>query len=223
MLELAIGIARSTLLVPLTLLPIINPVGNAPIFMAMTRGNAALSAQMSRQVAFNAWIILMASMLVGTYVLRMFGISLEIVRIAGGMLVAATGWRLLHADEEDAVRTAVADQSGELSKREVARRSFFPMSFPLTAGPGSIAASIALGTTSEPSPSTYLVGGTVAALGTALTAGIVYLCYRYANTLLSRLGEIGTLVMMRLVAFILTCIGLQMMWTGWADLNGIGR
>lgn len=222
-LDLVVAILQPTLLVPLTLLPIINPIGNAPIFMSISHGNDALARQMSRQVAFNAWIILMLSMLVGTYVLQMFGISLEIVRLAGGMLVAATGWRLLHTEDEDAVRTAVADQTGEISRREIAKRSFFPMSFPLTAGPGAIAASIALGTTRHPSASSYLLGGVVAALGTALTAAIVYLCYRYATNLLARLGEIGTLVMMRFVAFILMCIGLQMMWTGWADLNAIAR
>jgi multiple antibiotic resistance protein len=216
-------IVLSSLLVPLTLLPIINPVGNAPIFMSLTRGSESLARQMSRQVALNSWIMLMLSMLVGTYVLKMFGISLEIVRLAGGMLVAATGWRLLHTEDDDAVRSAVADQTGEISKREVAKRSFFPMSFPLTAGPGAIAASIALGTTSDPSPSAYLAGGVVAALGTSVTASIVYLCYRYASYVLARLGEIGTIVMMRLVAFILMCIGLQMMWTGWADLNAMAR
>ncbi len=219
--NLLVGILQSSLLVPLTLLPIINPVGNAPIFMSITRGSEALTRQMSRQVAINAWVILMLSMLVGTFVLKMFGISLEIVRLAGGMLVAATGWRLLHTDDDDAVRSAVADQTGEISKREVAKRSFFPMSFPLTAGPGAIATAIALGTTRQTGPSAYLVGALVAALGTAVTAIVIYLCYRYAANLLARLGEIGTIVMMRFVAFILMCIGLQMMWTGWADLNAI--
>jgi multiple antibiotic resistance protein len=221
--DLLVSILQSSFLVPLTLLPIINPIGNAPIFMSITRGNEALARQMSRQVAVNAWVILMLSMLVGTYVLKMFGISLEIVRLAGGMLVAATGWRLLHADDDDAVRSAVADQTGEISKREVAKRSFFPMSFPLTAGPGAIATAIALGTTRQAVPSAYLVGALVAALGTAVTAVVIYLCYRYATNLLARLGEIGTIVMMRFVAFILMCIGLQMMWTGWADLNTITR
>ena len=92
-LDLVLAILQPTLLVPLTLLPIINPIGNAPIFMSISHGNDALARHMARQVAFNAWIILMLSMLVGTYVLQMFGISLEIVRLAGGMLVAATGWQ----------------------------------------------------------------------------------------------------------------------------------
>lgn len=219
--DILAAIVQSTLIVPLALLPIINPVGNAPIFVSMTLGREALASRMARQVAMNAWVILLLSMLVGSYVLKMFGISLEIVRLAGGMLVAATGWRYLHTDEDDAVRVAVAEDALDLSEVEVARRSFFPMSFPLTAGPGSIAASIALGTTTKSGPADYLTGVLVAVLGTAITATVIYLSYRYATRLLNRLGEIGTLVMMRFVAFILMCIGLQMMWTGWADLHAL--
>lgn len=219
--EFLAALLKSALLVPLTLLPIINPLGNAPIFTSLTGGSEAVSRYMARQVTFNAWVILMVSMLIGTYVLELFGISLAIVRIGGGLLVATTGWNLLHAGEEDAVRSAVADQAQELSRTELAKRSFFPMSFPLTAGPGSIAASIALGTTTSSEPAAWVLGVAVAFLGTATTAGVIYLCYRFATPLLNRLGEIGTIVMMRFVAFILLCIGLQMMWTGWSDLNAL--
>jgi multiple antibiotic resistance protein len=59
----------------------------------------------------------------------------------------------------------------------------------------------------------------IATLGAALTAAVVYLVYRHSVALLARMGEIGTLVMMRLVAFILLCIGIEMMWTGWVELN----
>jgi len=219
--ELVVALIKSALIVPLALLPIINPLGTAPIFVAMTLGRETLARQMARRVATNVWVILLLSMLVGTYVLKMFGISLEIVRLAGGMLVAATGWRYLHAEDDDAVRIAVAEDAADLAEFEAAKRSFFPMSFPLTAGPGSIATSIALGTTTRSGPADFVTGALVAISGTALTAALVYLCYRYATKLLARLGDIGTLVMMRFVAFILMCIGLQMMWTGWADLNGM--
>ena len=217
--QFAITLLQSALLVPLALLPIINPIGNAPIFVAMTGGRDALSNPMARQVALNAWVILALSMLIGSYVLALFGISLEIVRLAGGLLVAATGWRLLNAGDEDPVRVAVAEETGELSARELAKLSFFPMSFPLTAGPGAIAASIALGTTTPAQgASHYALAVAVAVIGPALTALTVYLCYRYATLLLNRLGEIGSLVMMRFVSFILMCIGLQMMWTGWGSV-----
>ena len=174
---------------------------------------------MARRVAVNSWFILVASMLVGTYVLEIFGISLPIVRIGGGLVVAASGWRLLGSKgRNNDVQQAVADTS-VLSDTEIARRSFFPITFPLTTGPGSIAAAIALGVHLPRTPVLYLLGASIAVVGVAFTSMVVYLCYRHAAGLLGMLGEVGTMVIMRLLAFILLCIGIAIMWAGWAALN----
>jgi len=212
---------RSLALVPLTLLPIINPVSGAAIFVTTAGDNPRVVRMMARQVALNGWIILLTSMLIGTYVLDIFGISLPIVRIGGGLLVATYGWQLLHDDGTDAVQNAVAQDAIDMPDTEIARRSFFPMTFPLTVGPGCISASIALGANLPSTPMLYLEGAAVAAVGAAITVFVVYLCYRNAAKLLRRLGSVGTLVMMRMMAFILLCIGIEIMWTGWAELNHI--
>ena len=217
--QVVIDFFQAFIIVPLTLLPIINPLGTAPIFTATAGGNPLVTQRLARQVAINGWIILIVSMLVGTYVLELFGISLPIVRIGGGLLVAATGWRMLNRSAEDDVTAAVARESLPLSDEEIVRRSFFPLSFPLTTGPGAIAASIALGAKLPKTPALYLLGAVVAVLGATLTMAVVYLIYRNASTLLRRLGPVGTLVMMRLVAFILFCIGIEILWTGWSELN----
>jgi multiple antibiotic resistance protein len=217
-------VLKSLVLVPLTLLPIINPLSGAPIFTTTAGNNPLIVRKMARQVAISCWFILVVSMLVGTYVLDIFGISLPIVRVGGGLLVAASGWRMLNDSAEDAVHTAVAQQAADdMPNTEIMRRSFFPLTFPLTTGPGSIAASIALGANLPGTPMLYLQGATVAVVGAAITVFIVYLCYRHAASLLYRLGDVGTLVMMRLLAFILLCIGIEIMWTGWAELNHIKR
>jgi multiple antibiotic resistance protein len=146
------------------------------------------------------------------------------VRIGGGLLVAASGWRMLGNNGRDDVQQAVAKGEPEaLSDAEIARRSFFPITFPLTTGPGSIAAAIALGVHLPRTPVLYLLGASVAVVGVAITALVVYLCYRHAAGLLAMLGEIGTLVIMRLLAFILLCIGIEIMWTGWATLNHLAH
>ncbi|HSD38065.1 MAG TPA: MarC family protein [Rhodocyclaceae bacterium] len=212
---------RSLALVPLTLLPIINPVSGAAIFVATAGNNPRVVRAMARQVAVSGWIILVTSMLVGTYVLEIFGISLPIVRIGGGLLVATYGWQLLHDNGTDAVQDAVAQHASDVPDTEIVRRSFFPMTFPLTVGPGCISASIALGANLPSTPMLYLEGATVAAIGAAITVVVVYLCYRNAAKLLRRFGDVGTLVMRRLMAFILLCIGIEIMWAGWAELNHI--
>jgi multiple antibiotic resistance protein len=212
---------KSLVLVPFTLLPIINPLGAAPVFIATAGTNPKVVRKMARRVAINSWYILVGSMLVGTYVLEFFGISLQIVRLGGGLLLATAGWRLLDSKGADEVQKAVVDQNTDLSDAEIARRSFFPITFPLTTGPGSIAASIALGVHLPRTPVLYLANATIAVVGVAFTALVVYLCYRHAARVLSLLGEVGSMVIMRMFAFILLCIGIEIMWTGWAALNHI--
>ena len=213
---------KALVLVPLTLLPIINPLSAAPVFVATAGSNPVVVRRMARQIAINAWCILVVSMLVGIYVLDIFGISLPIVRVGGGLLVAASGWRMLNATGPNEVQEAVAHRPVRLSRTEIVRRSFFPITFPLTTGPGSIAAAIALGVHLPRTPVLYLLGASVAVGGVAITALVVYLCYRHAAGLLAMLGEIGTLVIMRLLAFILLCIGIEIMWAGWSSLNHLG-
>jgi multiple antibiotic resistance protein len=203
--SLVILFLNALILVPVTLLPIINPLATAPVFVATFGGNRAVAQRLARQIAINSWFVMVASMLLGTHILALFGISLPVVRLGGGLLLAAAGWRMLHRTEDDDVR-----------------RSFFPMTFPLTTGPGAIAASIALSAQIPTRPIlSYLVGAFALAAGAALVSLVLYFLFKNAASVLRRLGEIGTLVMMRLMAFILLCIGIQIMWTGWAELNGM--
>lgn len=213
---------QALLLVPVTLLPIINPLGTAPVFTATAGDDPNTTRQLARQVAINCMFILVASMLIGTYVLEVFGISIPIVRIGGGLLVAASGWRMLNRTDDDEVKNAVQrTQRTDLTHAEIVKRSFFPVTFPLTTGPGTIAASIAIGAGLPRQPALYVVGAFIALLGAALTVAVIYLVYRNASRLMARLGEVGRLVMTRLMAFVLLCIGLQILWSGWAELNGI--
>lgn len=209
-------------LVPLTLLPIMNPLSSAPVFSLTAGPDPVVNHQLARQVAINCWFVIVGSILVGTYVLDLFGISLPIVRIGGGLLVAASGWRMLGRGDDDKVQAAVKrSQADKLSRSELVQRSFFPITFPLTTGPGTIAAAIAIGASLPRKPALFAASAAVAMLGALLTVVLIYLLYRHANLLLARLGEVGTLVLTRLMAFLLLCIGIQIMWTGWAELNGI--
>ena len=213
---------QGLILVPVTLLPIINPLSSAPVFAATVGANRTLARQLARQVAINAWFVLLVSMLIGTYVLALFGISLPVVRIGGGLLVASTAWRMLHhTEEEDDVAEAV--EEAEVPQAEVMQRSFFPITFPLTTGPGTIAASIALSANVPPDPVKYALGVIVAAGGAAIVSVTLYFIFKNSVAVLTRLGRIGTLVMIRMMAFILLCIGIEIMWTGWAQLNGLAH
>src|SRR5215467_3382742 len=89
------------LLVYAGLFPIVNPVGNAPIFLALTRSCTDRERRaLALRVAINCFFLLLGSLFVGSYVLEFFGITLPVLRIAGGVVVAAFGWTLLQAKEE---------------------------------------------------------------------------------------------------------------------------
>jgi multiple antibiotic resistance protein len=191
------------------------------VFVGTIGANRALAAPLARQVAINSWFVLVASMLFGTYVLEIFGISIPVIRLGGGVLVAATGWRMLNRSDDDEIHAVALEKASTLSDAEIVRKSFFPITFPLTTGPGTIAASIALGAQIPAKPVQFVAGALIAGGGATLVSLVLYLIFRNSAAVLGWLGEIGTMVMMRRMAFILLCIGIQIMWTGWAELNGI--
>jgi multiple antibiotic resistance protein len=209
----------AALIVPATLLPIINPLVGAPIFMAMTGDNQRLSGRMARRVGLNCFLLLAGSLFIGGYVLEFFGVSIPAVRIAGGILVGSTAWRLLNDSGQDDLRKSLATAAEEdLLDREIARRSFLPMTFPLTVGPGTIAAAITLGATRPEHGVAWVASSVGALIGLALAALAVYLTYRYSHQLLSRLGDTGILVLTRLAAFLLLAIGVDILWSGLSEL-----
>jgi multiple antibiotic resistance protein len=208
----------AALLVPATLLPIINPLVGAPIFMAMTGDNRRLAARMAARVGLNCFFLLLGSLFVGGYVLEFFGVSIPAVRIAGGILVGSTAWRLLNDSPQDDLQRSLANAAEEMLDREIARRSFVPMTFPLTVGPGTIAAAITLGARRPEQGLEWVAAVIGAIVGLAIAALTVYLTYRYAGRLLRKLGETGTLVLQRLAAFLLLAIGIDILWSGLSEL-----
>src|SRR5215475_5726039 len=139
----ATTLVRSVLVPILALLPIVNPLGSAPIFLSMSADLPNESRRtLARAVAWNAFLLLIAAMLIGSHVLAFFGISLPIVRVGGGLLVTANGWRMLNADEPPPDRRPPVADAWE---REVQRRAFYPLTFPLTVGPGSVSIAISIG------------------------------------------------------------------------------
>ena len=198
------------LLVIAALLPIVNPFGGAPVFLAMTADcTAEVRAALAQRIAFNAFVLLLASLFIGTYVLEFFGLSVPIVQVAGGVVVCVSGWELLRAGS--VIQTVPAARP---AAAEIASRAFYPLTLPLTVGPGTISIAITIGAHHPQSMRSLLVNGTADAIGAALIAATVFVCYRYADRILRVLGETGTSVLIRLSAFILLCIGVQIFWTG---------
>jgi multiple antibiotic resistance protein len=211
-------IVRPASLAVAALMPIVNPLGSAPMFLSTSADLPTMARRrLSLQVARNSFLLLAAAMLVGSHVLRLFGISVPIVRVGGGLLVMANGWRMLNAKGGPPSDNIVVEHGWE---REVDRRAFYPLTFPLTVGPGSISVAITLGAAIASRPSTGIMDVVTVLVGVAVVAIAVYLSYRFASRLIANLGDTGAEVFMRLSSFILLCVGVSIMWGGFVDLVG---
>lgn len=211
-----IELVRNTLLIVGALLPIVNPLGNVPIFLTLTRGSSsATRTLLARNIAMGGFFLLVASAFVGTYILEFFGISLPVVQVGGGLVVISTGWKLLNeADDDGSNETASATDSPE----HLSRRAFYPLTLPLTVGPGSISVAITVGA-NKPEGSQFnwsLLASEL--IGPAVIALSIYLSYRYAENLAKAAGATAMSVIVRLSSFILLCIGVQILWNGASTL-----
>ncbi|ALD93405.1 MarC family protein [Cupriavidus gilardii] len=204
------------------LLSIINPFGMAFVLFDRTRFlTVEERRKLSRQVAINSLIVLLVTFFLGTAILGFFGISLQALRLAGGFVVAFSGWTMLNAPTQPAEKRIESVSTGD-----VTQMAFFPLTIPLTTGPGSIATAIALNASRSREWRDAIESAVVSVTVSVAVAIVVYVVYSRAELLARVLGPEGTNVVTRLSAFLLLCIGVQIMMTGISEyltsLPGLG-
>jgi multiple antibiotic resistance protein len=196
-----------------SLFSIINPIGGALIFDSVAKDFApADRVMMAARVGFYSLLIMFGALWGGTYVLHFFGVSIDALRIAGGTVVASSGWRLLisgdrHADQKGHEQQ-VALWGGDGDPLQLA---FFPLTLPFTTGPGTIAVAITIGAEAPSSGAglvAFFVGTSLAAVA---NAGVIWIAYRFADRLTRFMGPTARQVIVRLTAFLLMCIGVQIL------------
>lgn len=199
------------------LFSIVNPIAMALIFSQVTANRSHEErAQLARLVAVYSAVVMLTALWAGAYVLNFFGISLAALRIAGGLVVAERAWVLLSAPEEhEAKKQEQAAPAGD-----VRESAFFPLTIPFTTGPGTISVAIALGSNRPSDPAA--LGGFFLALSAAALAlaVLVWLSYRSADRLVDLLGQTRARVLTRLFAFLLFCVGVQILLNGVMDALG---
>lgn len=198
------------------LFPVINPLGGAPIFLNIVQGcSIEVRNKLAKSIGINCFLMLLASMLIGPQLLLFFGISLPALKLAGGLVVISVGWTLLN--QKTSPDKGAANTDG-INDSNAGASAFFPLTMPLTVGPGSIATAIALAAGSKHSEH-FLIANEIpnvigALLGLLALSITVYVLYREASWLQRILGANGTIVVMRLFAFILLAIGVQIFLGG---------
>ena len=203
--------AKNVLLILSALFPIVNPLGGSPVFLSLTRDYPTPARRaLARQVAVNSFILLIASFMVGTHILNFFGISIPVVQLGGGLVVISNGWAMLKEKGEPDRR----DVQRKVDLQDIFRNAFYPLTLPLTVGPGSISVAITLGANLPHPLKANLLASLAAMIGSALVAVSIYVCYGFADRLAAVIGESGMSIVLRLCSFLLVCIGVQIMWNG---------
>jgi multiple antibiotic resistance protein len=208
------GLAAYLLAFP-ALFSIVNPIGGALIFLEVTAARSiAERASLARRVGFYSMLVMLGALWGGSFILRFFGVTLGALRIAGGIVVALNAWALLSAPERHEERKQKqAEPAGAMEDM-----AFFPLTMPFTTGPGTIAVAITLG--GERPHGTvnalWYFGGV--SLAAVTLAAVIWFAYNSASWLMRLLGVGGARILMRMTAFLLLCIGIQIVISGVAEV-----
>jgi multiple antibiotic resistance protein len=205
------------------LLPLINPLGSALVFLGLV-GDARpeVYRALARRIAINNIIFLTVIELLGSAILRFFGISLPIVQLSGGIVIAAIGWSVLN--EQDANKSSRnkredAELDAEMSKRALEEKAFYPFTFPVTSGPGSLVVMLTLSAqVSNRDLTRFILGHIGMLIAVVVLSALVYFCYAYAPRITRSISPATVHGILRVIAFILLCIGVQIAWDGLALL-----
>jgi len=213
------------------LLPLINPLGTALVFVGLV-GDAPAETyrKLARKIAINNVIFLAIIELLGSAILGFFGISLPIVQLSGGVVIAAIGWGVLNEKDENAaakskqresdVRSADGDLNDD-GERALEEKAFYPFTFPVTSGPGTLVAMLTLTAHIAGRGLTAKVLGHAGIFAAVLVlSALVYVCYGYAPRITKAISPSTAHGILRVVAFILLCIGVQIAWNGLSVLLG---
>ena len=202
-----------------SLVTVVNPIGAAMFFLTITSGaTRAQRMTLSNKVRIYFLIMALVTLCAGSFVLSFFGISLGVLRVAGGLILFSAGWLALNntssssEGEEEVESTAGAHKPR--TDQDWMKLAFYPFTMPLTLGPGAIAVTTAIGTSMN-FTIPNVIGAFAAALANAL---IVWLCFRYADRITEILGPSGSDAIGRIFSFILVCLGVQIFWTGFSEL-----
>jgi multiple antibiotic resistance protein len=195
------------------LLPLVNPLGSALVFVGYV-GDAPASVyrDLARKIAISTMLFLLVIELVGTGLLEFFGISLPVVQVAGGLVLASMGWSLLNQQDDTNPGSAVVARVGLESLQQ---RVFYPLTFPITVGPGCIVVTLTLTAhITKRSVFADVMGHLGILLAVLFLSLSVFLSYRYAPKITARISPPTARGIQRIVAFVLLCIGVQITWNG---------
>jgi multiple antibiotic resistance protein len=205
------------------LLPLINPLGSALVFLGLVgEASPRVYKSLARRIAMNNIIFLAVIELLGAAILNFFGISLPIVQFSGGIVIAAMGWSVLNEGDARAnskKRQEETDARDDSRARDLEEKAFYPFTFPITSGPGTLVGVLTITAhISEKTISKNVLAHLGVFIAIVILSVLVYFCYAYAPKITKAIPPNTAHGILRVVAFILLCIGVQIAWNGLSQL-----
>ncbi len=193
-----------------SLFPLINPVGTAIIIDPYFQNHSLHHRQLySFKIAVYAFLMGVGTLAIGSWCLRFMGVSIPATQMAGGILIARMGLSLLSSEPDN------SQPEPSTSPESLMSSLFYPLTFPLTLGPGGISALITLSAHAHRDQIDQTIINTLVLSLSLLTVCIVtYFCFAYSGLVIKRIGQSGSLIVNRLSAFLVFCIGVQMTMNG---------
>jgi multiple antibiotic resistance protein len=204
----------------IALFPVVNPFGSA--FMVspyLTRLNEADKKTAVRKITVYAFFICTVSLFAGHWILKLFGISVPVVQLAGGIMICKMGWEFLSSDKktDKEEQHGGADDLG--SYAYIQGKLFYPITFPVTTGAGTISVLFTLSAHSARAHVTdYLINTSAILLAIVFMCILIYIFYLNTKTIINYLGSTGEVIINRISAFLIFCVGLQIAITGITSL-----
>ena len=211
MLSLSIAL-KVTATIFLALFPVVNPVGTALILTGMTSGtDPAIWKAMSRKIAAYSFLVLISFYLFGSLILQLFGITIPVVQVSGGMVLAVMGWQMLNGTPGD---SGSANSGPHDAAASIVGKTFYPYTFPITVGPGGLAVAMTFGAHVQRGTSMGLAERVGGIIGTFAMCALVYLCYANLQYINAKIPPAAVKAISKMLAFFVICIGVEILWEG---------
>jgi len=200
------------------LFPPVNPPGSALMIDPLLKDlNSAQRKSASFKIALYALLICVTTIFIGSWIFKLFGISLPVVQVAGGILICKMGWGLLSSDDSN--KGAKEGAEPAVIPENVENILFYPLAFPMTTGAATISVLLTLCAHGHNDDlSIYLSHLLALIVAVIFMCLLIYFCYCYTPALIRRLGPRGSQVLNRLSAFLVFCVGIQIASEGLTSL-----
>jgi multiple antibiotic resistance protein len=199
------------------LFPVINPLGSALVFLGIVGvTDSRVYKTLARKIAISTALFLLVMDIAGAMVLKLFGISLPVVQLAGGLVLAAMGWSLLNQKEASG---ASAPSPVLTDSSSLQGKIFYPFTFPLTAGPATLVVMLTLSAHASRGSFFHILFAHLGVIaGMILMCCAVFVAYAWAPRITAKISPNTAHGILRVIAFVLLCIGVQIAWNGLSSL-----